>query len=280
MVEVKGLTKIYEEPGGEEIVAVRDAVLSCRAGEIYGLLGPNGAGKTTTLRCLATVLKPTQGTASIAGFDLLTQPEDVRRSIGFLSGTTGLYQRLTPRETVRFFGQLYGLSGDQLESRVAEVIRLFHITDYADRPNDRLSTGMKQRVGLARAIVHDPPVVILDEPTSGLDPIVTRDVEQAISALASAGRCVLLSTHSLSQAEDLCARIGVIGHGTVLAEGTPPELCAATNTHNLRSAFFALVERHDPHTTTDPPRPSSPTHSSVLSPQSSSNIPTGDRGRA
>lgn len=261
MVEVRNLTKIYEEPGGGEHVAVRDAHLTCRAGEIYGLLGPNGAGKTTTLRCLATVLRPTAGTASVAGFDLNTHPEDVRRSIGFLSGTTGLYQRLTPRETVRFFGELYGLSGDRLEARVEEVIRLFRIEEYADRPNDRLSTGMKQRVGLARAIVHDPPVVILDEPTSGLDPIVTRDVEEAVLGLAKAGRCVVLSTHSLSQAEDICARIGVIGHGKVLGEGTVEELCAATGQRNLRGAFFRLVEMYDPLATP-------------------ANAGAGDRGRA
>lgn len=279
MVEVRALTKIYEEPGGAEHVAVQSANLTCHPGEIYGLLGPNGAGKTTTLRCLATVLKPTSGTATVAGFDLITQSEEVRRNIGFLSGTTGLYQRLTPRETVRFFGQLYGLSGDHLESRVDQVIKLFRIEDYADRPNDRLSTGMKQRVGLARAIVHDPPVVILDEPTSGLDPIVTRDVEDAVVSLAKAGRCVILSTHSLSQAEDICARIGVIGHGKVLGEGTIPELCAATGTPNLRQAFFKLIETYDQPRPTDVP-PTSSTQSPVPSPQSSASIPTGDRGRA
>jgi ABC-type multidrug transport system ATPase subunit len=126
------------------------------------------------------------------------------------------------------------------------VLKLFRITEYADRANDRLSTGMKQRVGLARAIVHDPPVVILDEPTSGLDPIVTRDVEDAVLGLAKMGRCVVLSTHSLSQAEDICGKIGVIGHGRVLAEGTVAELCEMTREKNLRGAFFRLVEERDP----------------------------------
>jgi sodium transport system ATP-binding protein len=244
MIEVKHLTKKYEDPDGGEVAAVTDASLTCHAGEIYGLLGPNGAGKTTTLRCLATVLVPTSGTATIAGHDLITEPEAIRRSIGFLSASTGLYQRLTPRETLRFFASLYGLSGDALEARVEETLKLFKVTEYADRPNDRLSTGMKQRVGLARAIVHDPPVVILDEPTSGLDPIVTQTVEAAVQSLAKAGKCVLFSTHSLSQAEDICHRIGVIGHGRVLAEGTIPQLCAMTCTNNLRQAFFKLLE-HD-----------------------------------
>src|SRR5688500_16546729 len=241
MIHVSHLTKTYEDPDGGEVLAVRDATLTCNAGEIYGLLGPNGAGKTTTLRCLATVLTPTAGTATIAGHDLRDAPEAVRRSIGFLSANTGLYARLTPRETLRFFGALHGMSGPRLESRVEELLAMFDITGYADRPNDRLSTGMKQRVGLARAAVHDPPVLILDEPTTGLDPIVSRTVEDAVVALArEQGKCVLFSTHLLHQAEDICTRIGVIGGGRVLGEGTIPELCERTGTRNLREAFFSL----------------------------------------
>jgi sodium transport system ATP-binding protein len=243
MIDVHQLTKTYEDPDGGEVAAVADATLSCRAGEIYGLLGANGAGKTTTLRCLATILQPTRGGATIAGHDLVREPDAVRRSIGFLSANTGLYARLTPRETLRFFGELHGLAGATLAERVERVIALFGIGEYADRPNDRLSTGMKQRVGLARAVVHDPPVLILDEPTSGLDPIVSRTVEQAVQSLAAAGKCVLFSTHLLAQAEDICHRIGVIGRGRVLAEGTIAELCARTNTSNLRGAFFALAAR-------------------------------------
>jgi sodium transport system ATP-binding protein len=246
MIQVRHLTKTYEDPDGGEIVAVSDASLTCAAGEIYGLLGPNGAGKTTTLRCLATVLVPTAGTATVAGHDLLAEPEAVRRSIGFLSASTGLYARLTPRETLRFFASLYGFTGTQLEQRVEHTLKMFDVTEYADRPNDRLSTGMKQRVSIARAVVHDPPVLILDEPTSGLDPIVTQTVETAVQALAAAGKCVLLSTHMLSQAEDICHRIGVIGHGRVLGEGTVAELCERTQTKNLRQAFFELVKREEP----------------------------------
>ena len=242
MIHVAHLTKTYEDPDGGEVRAVSDATLTCRAGEIYGLLGPNGAGKTTTLRCLATILTPTSGTATVAGHDLVRDPEGVRRSIGFLSANTGLYARLTPRETLRFFGSLHGMAKDRLEARVEELLAMFDITGYADRPNDRLSTGMKQRVGLARAAVHDPPVLILDEPTTGLDPIVSRTVEDAVVALARQGKCVLFSTHLLHQAEDICTRIGVIGTGRVLAEGTIPELCQRTGTRNLREAFFALVD--------------------------------------
>ena len=241
MIEVEHLAKSYEDPDGGLVNAVVDATLSCSAGEIYGLLGPNGAGKTTTLRCLATTLTPTGGRARIAGHDLVTEPEAVRQNIGFLSASIGLYNRLTPRETLTFFAQLYGMTGPILETRIDHVLQLFDITSYADRPNDRLSTGMKQRVGLARAVVHDPPVLILDEPTSGLDPIVSRTVERAVQSLAADGKCVLLSTHLLDQADAICSRIGVIGRGRVLAEGTVAQLCAQTHTKNLRGAFFALV---------------------------------------
>ncbi len=242
MIEVQQLSKTYEDPGGEEIAALTDATLSCAAGEIYGLLGPNGAGKTTTLRCLATILAPTAGTATIAGHDIVSQSEQVRRSIGFVSATTALYARLTPRETLHFFGALHGLQGAKLEARVRDTLSLFAIEEYADRPNDRLSTGMKQRVNLARAVVHDPPVLILDEPTTGLDPVVSRTVEDAVKTLAQSGKCVLFSTHLLDQAEDLCSRLGIIAHGRVVAEGSVAELCAQTGSSNLRGAFFALVE--------------------------------------
>jgi sodium transport system ATP-binding protein len=247
LIDVQHLAKSYEDPDGGLVHAVVDATLNCKAGEIYGLLGPNGAGKTTTLRCLATTLTPTGGQAQIAGHDLVAEPEAVRRSIGFLSAAIGLYSRLTPRETLKFFAELYGMSGDHLKSRVEHVLDLFDITSYADRPNDRLSTGMKQRVGLARAVVHDPPVLILDEPTSGLDPIVSRTVERAVQSLAQAGKCVLFSTHLLDQADAICSRIGVIGRGQILAQGTVAELCAATGAQNLRGAFFALVgeEEHE-----------------------------------
>lgn len=241
MIEVEGLVKEYEEPGGGVVRAVEGVSLHARVGEVYGLLGPNGAGKTTTLRCLATILTPTSGTARIAGFDSVREAEQVRRNLGFLSGSTGLYARLTPRETLTFFGKLNGLTGDELAARVEKTLALFEVTAFADRPNDRLSTGMKQRVSLARAVVHDPPVVILDEPTSGLDPVASQNVEEAIVELRRAGKCVLLSTHMMYQAEELCDRLGVIGHGRMLAEGTASEIVKQTGEENLRGAFFRLV---------------------------------------
>jgi sodium transport system ATP-binding protein len=236
-IRTEGLTKRYGDT-----VAVDHLDLTVEPGEIFGLLGPNGAGKTTTLRCLATILTPTRGGATIAGYDLLKQPEHVRRSIGFLSGTTGVYARLTPRETLRFFGAMYGGKGDELEQRVERTLAMFDVTSYADRPNDRLSTGMKQRVGLARAVVHDPPVLILDEPTTGLDPVVSRTVEQAVRALADAGKCVVFSTHMLHQAEEICDRVAVMAGGKVLGVGTARELRDRYNAKDLREAFFTMIE--------------------------------------
>jgi sodium transport system ATP-binding protein len=250
MVDVRGLSKVYEDPNGGEIAAADGVTLSCNAGEIFGLLGPNGAGKTTTLRCLATILTPTRGEARIAGYDLLGEPEMIRRNIGFLSGTTGVYARLTPRETLRFFGAMYGWAGERLERRVEEVLAMFDVTSYADRPNDRLSTGMKQRVGLARAVVHDPPVLILDEPTTGLDPVVSRTVEQAVRSLADAGKCVVFSTHMLWQAEEICDRVAVMAGGRVLGVGTAEELRQRTGSKDLREAFFKMIEAA--HLTADP----------------------------
>src|SRR4051812_5393099 len=250
MIQVHHLTKVYEDPDGGEVAAVSDAVLTCNAGEIYGLLGANGAGKTTTLRCLATILTPTSGSATIAGHDLKSEPEAVRRSIGFLSASTGLYARLTPRETLPFSGSLHGLKGEELGGRVDEVIGLFDTSGYADRPNDRLSTGMKQRVGLARAVVHDPPVLILDEPTTGLDPVVSRTVEQAVRSLADAGKCVVFSTHMLWQAEEICDRVGIMAGGRALGVGTADELRQRTGSKDLREAFFKMIEAA--HLTADP----------------------------
>lgn len=241
MIEVLGLTKQYEDPGGGVVAAASEIRFTAVPGQIFGLLGPNGAGKTTTLRCLSTILTPTGGTARVAGHDIVSHPALVRKNLGFVSGSTGLYAKLTPRETLRFFGKLNEVPKTELEDRVEATLRRFAVTSYADRPNDRLSTGMKQRVSLARAIVHDPPVVILDEPTSGLDPIASQNVEEAIMELRSAGKCVLLSTHMMYQAEEMCDRLGVIGAGKMLAEGTAADILASTGEPDLRRAFFKLV---------------------------------------
>lgn len=240
-ISARGLRKTFEDPQRGIVEAVRGVDLDCRQGEIYGLLGPNGAGKTTTLRMLATILAPTGGSARVAGADVETEPLEVRRRIGFLSGSTGLYPRLTARETLTYFGKLHGLRADALERRVDEVLDAFDMRGFQDGRCEGLSTGQKQRVSIARAVLHDPPVLILDEPTTGLDILAASDMIDFIQSRKGAGTCVLFSTHILSEAERLCDRIGVIEGGRMLAVGSLDELREKTGERWLEDVFKALV---------------------------------------
>jgi len=240
-IRTQGLRKVFRDPERGEVAAVRGIDLECRYGEIYGLLGPNGAGKTTTLRMLATILAPSGGTGTIAGASIDGDPLEVRRRIGFLSASTGLYARLTARELLRFFGSLHGLEGAELEARIEELVRAFDLSEFVDRRCEGFSSGQRQRVSIARAVLHDPPVLILDEPTTGLDILATGDMIEFIAARRSSGRCVLFSTHVLSEAERLCDRIGVIDHGRLLASGTLDELRERTGERFLDAVFRALV---------------------------------------
>ena len=247
----EGLAKEFQDPERGKVLAVRGVDLDARYGEIYGLLGPNGAGKTTTLRMLATIIAPSAGRAEIDGVDVARDPLEVRRRIGFLSGSTGLYPRLTGRETLRYFGELHGLAGDTLERRVEEVIAAFDLAKFVDGRCESLSTGQKQRVNIARAVVHDPPVLILDEPTTGLDILASSDMIDFVESRRAAGRCVLFSTHILSEAERLCDRIGVIHGGRMLAAGTLAELRARTGAEWLEDVFKRLVREVAPQAAPD-----------------------------
>jgi sodium transport system ATP-binding protein len=242
MVETYALVKIFHDPQRGPVRAVDHLCFTALPGRVLGLLGPNGAGKTTALRLLSTVLRPTSGTATVCGLDLLSQPAEVRRHIGFLSGTTGLYGRLTPREILRYFGSLYGLPEAIMGPRIAGLFSRFEIHPYAHTPCGRLSTGLQQKVNLARAILHDPPVLILDEPTAGLDVLATRTVHEFIRESAAQGRCVLLATHFLPQAEDLCDDLVILHQGRILAAGTLSELRRATGAERLEGIFTCLVE--------------------------------------
>ena len=240
-IEVRDLTKTFEDPSRGPVQALRGLDLECHAGEIFGLLGPNGAGKTTALRCLATILTPSSGEARVAGCDIAAGSLEVRRRIGFLSSTTGLYPRLTPRETLRYFGRLHGIGRDPLASRIEELASTFGMHAFLDRRCGTLSTGQRQKVGISRAVLHDPPVLILDEPTTGLDVLAAGSMIDFVEARRAAGCCVLLSTHVLSEAERLCDRIGVLFDGRLLAVGTYDELAEQTGCEWLEDIFRALV---------------------------------------
>ncbi|MCU0232311.1 MAG: ABC transporter ATP-binding protein [Acidobacteria bacterium] len=237
-VEVENLVKIYEDEGRGRIVAVDGVSFSVGRGEIFGLLGPNGAGKTTTLRTLATVLAPTSGRAAVMGHDVVQAPTAVRRSIGFLSTSTALYPRLTARETLEFFARINGYPEDRLAARVEALVGRFGLTAYARARVDKLSTGMKQKVSIARAIVHDPPVLIFDEPTVGLDVLNAHELQEVIRELRNEGKTIVFSTHIMSEAERLCDRIGIIQGGRILACDTLEGLRAATGLRYLEDIFI------------------------------------------
>jgi sodium transport system ATP-binding protein len=242
MIQIQDLSKIFRDKKRGERAVVDHICFEVRDGEIFGLLGPNGAGKTTTLRMLATLLKPTSGRATVNGHEVTTAPAEVRRRIGFLSGDMGLYHRLTPREILRVFGRLNSLGEERLRARIAEIIALLHMEDFADTKVDQLSTGMRQRAALARTLLHDPPILILDEPTSGLDVPTSRVIEEFILQARRAGKCILYSTHVMEEAEFLCDRIAVINQGHIRIIGTMSELKAATGRERLREIFLDLLD--------------------------------------
>lgn len=241
-LEVSELTKHFYDPKRGEFLAVDHLSFRCEPGEIFGLLGPNGAGKTTTLRMIATILKPDSGSVVLNGIDNRKNPEEVRRQLGFLSSETGLYERLTPREILRYFGQLSKYEASKLPGRIEELIKIFEIGNFADTRCEKLSTGMKQKVSIARAIIHDPPVMALDEPTSGLDVITSQATHKFIRDCRERGKCIVFSTHTMSEAEKLCDRIGIIHKGRIFAMGTLEELRTRTGQHYLEDIFLSVVE--------------------------------------
>lgn len=242
MVEVQELTKVYQDKKRGPVRAADGVSFRCQPGQVYGLLGVNGAGKTTTLRILATILQLTSGSARVAGYDVATQPEKVRASVGFLSTATALYDRLTAREFVEYFGRLNGLDNATLRTRVDEIFVLLDMNEFRDRRCGKLSTGMKQKVSIARALVHNPPVMIFDEPTLGLDVLTARIIVSFIRNCRTQGKAVIFSSHVMSEVEKLCDVIGIIHHGRILAEGTLPQLREFTGLQDLEDIFVKIVE--------------------------------------
>jgi len=239
MIEFDRLSKHYGA-----LKAVDRLSLTVHPGEVYALLGPNGAGKTSALRCLATLIRPTEGTATVDGADVVRSPLQVRRRIGFLAASMGLYERLTARELVAYFADLQGVGNGDRDERVDQMIETFGLQEFADRYCGRLSTGQRQRVSIARAMVHDPPALILDEPTLGLDVVSGKAISEFIQRERELGKAILFSTHQMAEVELLADRIGVLRRGRIIAEGTLTELLDLTGTDNLPRAFMALIQGH------------------------------------
>jgi len=245
MIQVEGLTKIFHDNKRGKVVAVNHLEFNCQKGKIFGLLGPNGAGKTTTLRILATMMQPTDGKAKINGFDVVKKPHEVRKQIGFLSGETGLYGRFTPRETLKFFGKINGMENKAIDKKMDDIFHTLNMDNFKDVRVDKLSTGMKQKLSIARCILHDPSVLILDEPTVGLDIITARTVTDYVKEFKKQGKCVIYSTHIMREAEKLCDTIGIIHHGKLLANGTLGELKKHSSSEDLEELFFELIGREN-----------------------------------
>jgi sodium transport system ATP-binding protein len=236
VIETRELCKRFRK-----LVAVNGVSFTCRDGEVFGLLGPNGAGKTTLLRLIASVLEPTHGLAMVDGLDVRKAGSRVRARVGLLVESAGLYGRFTPREHLRFYGHLHGLHGSQLEKRVDIVLQMLEMDDFADRRAEGFSVGMQRRTVLGQALVHDPHNVILDEPTAGLDVMSTRNVRALIKQFRHEGRCVLISTHLMDEAQRLCDRVAIIHKGGLRALGTPTDLMIQTTANTLEDAFVRIV---------------------------------------
>ncbi len=237
MIEAEQLTKKYDG------VSVVDGVgFQVASGEVVGLLGPNGAGKTTVLRMLAGVLRPSAGRARVDGVDAAIDPFTVKRRLGFLSGDTALYQRLTAREMLRFFGRLNAMPESQIDTRIAPLVEELRMGDFADRRCSSLSSGQKQRANIARAFLHDPPALVLDEPTTALDLVTGRFLLEAISRARGAGKAILFSTHVMGEAEHLCDRVLLLHRGKIVSEGTIAEVCERVGARSLSEAFLRRID--------------------------------------
>jgi sodium transport system ATP-binding protein len=238
MIEANHLAKRFKK-----FEAVKDITFCAKQGEVFGLLGPNGAGKTTTLRMISTVIQPSDGTATVDGYDIRSQRDEVRSRLGILVESAGLYPTLTTREHLRYVGNLHGLNSSVLEQHIDDLIGALEMRDFADRRARGFSRGMIRKVVMGMALIHNPPNVILDEPTQGLDVVSTRAVRDLIRRFKSEGRCVVMSTHHMDEVERLCDRVAIIHRGTILEEGTPAELTEKYHADSLETAFVEIVGR-------------------------------------
>ncbi len=245
MIHVRELTKSYDDLRRGKFMALDGVSFDAFPGQVYALLGPNGAGKTTILRILSTVLRPSHGSATVNGFDVVTQASRVRHQIGFMSANTGVYDRMTAWEMVEYFGRLYGIDAEALRWRMDDLFTRLKMNDIRDLLGAKMSTGMKQKVSIARALVHDPPVLIFDEATVGLDVLVARALLRTVAELRDQGKCIVFSTHIMREAEKLCDRIAILHRGHILAEGTLDQLEDEYRERDLEELFFRLISEHD-----------------------------------
>ena len=240
LVRTARLSKYYGKGG--EIKAVDELDLEVYEGETFGLLGPNGAGKTTTVRLLNCIIKPTSGTATVNGHDIIKEETEVKRVTGLLAESPGLYEKLSAYEFLEFMGALYDVSSDVLPERIDELLKLFGLHDRRDHLLEGYSRGMKQKILIASALIHDPPILFLDEPTSMLDPRAALMVKDLIKGLADkAGKTIFICSHILPVVEELCDRIGIINQGKLVAVGTVGDIIAQTGTNTLEEAFIAIT---------------------------------------
>ncbi|MFO0427067.1 MAG: ABC transporter ATP-binding protein [Planctomyces sp.] len=241
MIEVQELTRIFGD-GPDAVTAVDHLSFCVSPGEVYGLLGANGAGKTTTLRMILGLLKPTSGDVDILGQRVSQHPDGVKRQIGLVSASAGLYQWLTPREILEFFAGAFGLSDAEADAQVRKLVDLMDLHRFLDRRCANLSTGQKQRVNLARALVHDPPVVLLDEPTRGLDVVGSQVVFDFVATLRQSKKSIVVCTHQLDEAERLCDRFGLLHRGRLRHEGTLSQLRTATGKQTIVEMFVDMLK--------------------------------------
>jgi sodium transport system ATP-binding protein len=244
-VRTVDLTKKFKLNRKETITAVRKMNLEAASGEVLGILGPNGAGKTTALRMISTILKPSSGTAIVDGQDVREDPLKVRQSIGYLATEMGLYGRLTPRETLTFFARINGLDEDLIEPRMEEVFDILDMNEFEGRRVTNLSTGMKQKLSLARSIIHDPDILLFDEPTQGLDLMTSKTVMDYIEEFKREGKTIILSTHIMHVAEKLCDRIAILFDGEIKAFGEINSLLERNAQDSLESLFFKVAEEEE-----------------------------------
>lgn len=222
-------------------IAVDGISFQCEPGRVFSLLGPNGAGKTTTLRMLSTIFKPTSGSISICGIDAIAHPQEARRKIGFLTGSTGLYARLTPNEVIKYFADLYGISKADFEQRKDKLYTLLDMHDFQGKRIGKLSTGMKQKVSICRTMIHDPEVVVFDEPTSGLDVITAENIIKLIRDCKNDGKTVIFSSHIMSEVDLLCDDLAIIHKGKMLFNGTMSDYKNQMQAENITAEFIRIV---------------------------------------